>query len=273
MSALSLVPSVPSAEPDPRTNALLRAIPAPEWRRWSDFLEPVCLPLGQVLSESGRAPGYVYFPTTAVVSLVYLTQDGGSSELAVIGHEGMVGIPLLMGGNAMPNQAIVQSPGLGFRLRAQVVIDEIQRGGEMLALLLRYAHSLMDQMAQTALCNRYYSIDQLLSRRLLMALDRVPSGVLMMTQELLASLLGVRREGVTAAALRLQATGAIRYRRGRIDILDRAQLEQRVNSQQAADYSERIPLRASTHGAGRNAARHLFRPLRDSEHRTIASVA
>jgi CRP-like cAMP-binding protein len=209
---------------DSRGNSLLRTIPASDWARWSLFLEPVRLARGQILSEPGHAPGYVYFPTTAVVSLVYATEDGGSSELAVIGHEGMVGVSQFMGGNTMPYQAVVQSAGLGFRLRAQVVSDEMERGGALLQMLLRYAQTLMNQVAQTAACNRYYSIDQLLCRRLLLALDRMPSGVLMMTQELLAGLLGVRREGVTAAALRLQAAGAIRYSRGRIDILDRALL-------------------------------------------------
>ena len=215
---------IPPADADPRSNALLGAIPAPEWSRWSIYLEPVHLASGQVLSESGRAPAHVVFPTTAIVSLLYTTENGASSELAVIGHEGIVGVSLFMGGNSMPFQAVVQSAGLGFRLRAQVVDEEMRRGGVLQLLLLRYAQTLIDQVAQTAACNRYYSIDQLLCRRLLLALDRVPSGVLMMTQELLAGLLGVRREGVTAAALRLQAAGAIRYNRGRIDVLDRAQL-------------------------------------------------
>ncbi len=215
---------IPPADADPRSNELLHAITASEWSRWSVYLEPVRLTRGQVLSESGRAPGYVYFPTTAIVSLLYMTEDGASSELAVIGHEGIVGVSLFMGGNTMPYQAVVQSAGLGFRLRAQLVDDEMQRGGAMQLLLLRYVQTLMHQVAQTAACNRYYSIDQLVCRRLLLALDRLPTGVLMMTQELLASLLGVRREGVTAAALRLQAAGAIRYSRGRIDVLDRAQL-------------------------------------------------
>lgn len=215
---------IPPADADPRSNALLCPIPAPDWSRWSIYLEPVNLLFGQVLSEPGRAPGYVYFPTTAIVSLLYLTEDGASSELAVIGHEGIVGLSQFMGGNTMPYQAVVQGAGLGFRLRAQVVIDEMQRGGALMQMLLRYAQTLMNQVGQTAACNRYYSIDQLLCRRLLLALDRMPSDVLLMTQELLAGLLGVRREGVTAAALRLQAAGAIRYSRGRIDVLDRAQL-------------------------------------------------
>ncbi len=221
--------ALPSLFSDPHTNCVLRAVPPEDWSRLSAYLEPVQLSAGQVLSEPGRVPDYVYFPTTSVVSLLYVSEGGSSTELAVIGHEGMVGISLLMGGNAMPYQAVVQNAGLGLRLRAQVVTDEMERSGVLLHLLLRYAQTLMEQVAQTAACNRYYSIDQLLCRRLLLALDRIPSGVLMMTQELLANLLGVRREGVTAAALKLQAAGAIRYSRGRIDVLDRAELALRVN--------------------------------------------
>ena len=213
---------------DPRGNQLLATLPQDVWERWQPYLEPVDLVLGQVLSEAGRTPAYVYFPTSAIVSLLYMTEDGGSSEVAVVGNDGLVGISLVMGGNAMPNQAVVQSAGTGYRLRAGAVTSEVERGGLVLQMLLGYAHALMGQMAQTAACNRYHSIDQLLCRRLLLALDRVPSTVLMMTQELLANLLGVRREGVTAAALRLQQAGAIRYRRGRIDVLDRALLSQRT---------------------------------------------
>ena len=212
---------------DPRSNQLLAALPHDVWERWQPYLEPVDLVLGQVLSEAGRAPAYVYFPTSAIVSLLYLTEDGGSSEVAVVGNDGVAGISLVMGGSAMPYQAVVQSAGSGYRLRAQAVTSEVERSGAVLQMLLCYAHALMGQMAQTAACNRYYSIDQLLCRRLLLALDRLPSTVLMMTQELLANLLGVRREGVTAAALRLQEAGVIRYRRGRIDVLDRALLSQR----------------------------------------------
>ena len=212
---------------DPRSNQLLAALPHDVWERWQPYLEPVDMVLGQVLSEAGRVPAYVYFPTSAIVSLLYMTEDGGSSEVAVVGNDGMLGISLVMGGNAMPSQAVVQSAGTGYRLRAGAVTSEVERGGVVLQMLLGYAHALMGQMAQTAACNRYHSIDQLLCRRLLLALDRVPSTVLMMTQELLANLLGVRREGVTAAALRLQQAGAIRYRRGRIDVLDRAMLSQR----------------------------------------------
>ena len=216
------------SDSNPRSNQLLAALPQAVWERWEPYLEPVELTLGQVLSESGHTPAYVYFPTNAVVSLLYMTEDGGSSEVAVVGNEGMVGISLVMGGKAMPHQAVVQSAGAGYRLRAPAVTSEVERGGAVLQMLLRYAHSLMGQVAQTAACNRYYSIDQLLCRRLLLALDRVPSTVLMMTQELLANLLGVRREGVTAAALRLQQAGVIRYRRGRIDVLSRELLSLRA---------------------------------------------
>ena len=216
--------------PHPRENHLLASLPEAEWGRWAPCLELVDLPLGQVLSESGRAPAYVYFPTTAVVSLLYMTVDGASSEFAVVGKDGVVGISLFMGGNATPSQAVVQSPGWAYRLRAQAARDEIQRAGPVLMMMLRYTQDLIAQVAQTAACNRYHSIEQLLCRRLLLSLDRVPSLVLFMTQELLASLLGVRREGVTAAALKLQQAGLIRYSRGRIDVLDRKRLEQHIDN-------------------------------------------
>ena len=210
----------------PRENHLLAGLPDAEWGRWQPGLELVDLPLGQVLSESGRTPAYVYFPTTAIVSLLYVTQDGASSEIAVVGKDGVVGISLFMGGNATPSQAVVQSAGRAYRLRAQAVKDEVDRAGPVLMMLLRYTQALIAQVAQTAACNRYHSIDQLLCRRLLMGLDRLPTLAMVMTQELLANLLGVRREGVTAAALKLQQAGAIRYSRGRIDVLDRQRLEQ-----------------------------------------------
>lgn len=223
-----MIPTTTPPRSDPRSNQLLATLPQEVWERWQPYLEPVDLVLGQVLSEAGRMSAYVYFPTSAIVSLLYMTEDGGSSEVAVVGKDGIVGISLVLGGNAMPNQAVVQSAGAGYRLRAGAVTSEVQRGGIVLQMLLGYAHSLMGQMAQTAACNRYYSIEQLLCRRLLLALDRVPSTALMMTQELLANLLGVRREGVTAAALKLQRAGVIRYQRGRIDVLDRARLSQRT---------------------------------------------
>ena len=213
---------------NPHGNQLLAALPQAEWDRWQPYLEPVELTLGQVLSESGRAAAYVYFPTTAIVSLLYMTRDGASSEIAVVGREGVVGIALFMGGDATPGQAVVQNAGQGYRLRAQAMKDEVDRAGAVLQMLLRYTQTLMEQVAQTAACNRYHSIDQLLCRRLLLGLHRQPSDALVMTQELLANLLGVRREGVTAAALKLQHAGVIRYRRGRIDVLDRQQLAQRT---------------------------------------------
>ena len=212
--------------PDPRRNFLLAALPPAEWARWQSNLEAVELRSGQVLCESGTVPAYVYFPTTAIVSLLYMTREGASAEIAVVGKEGMVGVALVMGGNATPSQSVVHSAGQGYRLPAQAVKTEVERGGPVLHMLLRYTQSLIAQVAQTAACNRHHSIDQQFSRRLLLGLDRSPSDELVMTQELVASLLGVRREGVTAAALKLQQAGVIRYRRGHIAVLDRKRLEQ-----------------------------------------------
>jgi CRP-like cAMP-binding protein len=209
----------------PRQNQLLATLPAAEWSRWESSLELVELSLGQVLNESGRTSPYVYFPTTAIVSLLYMTQDGSSSEVAVVGNDGVVGISLFMGGNTSPSQAVVQSAGLGYRLRAQLVKDEVDRAGAVLHMLLQYTQAMIAQVAKTAACNRYHSIDQLMCRRLLLGLDRLPSDMLLMTQELMANLLGVRREGVTAAALKLQQAGIIRYSRGQIVVLDRPRLE------------------------------------------------
>jgi len=208
--------------------ALLDALSAAEWQRWADVLEAVDLPLGRVLCAPGATTSHVYFPATAVVSLLYLTRDGASSEVAVIGNDGLVGYSLLMGGNATPSQAVVQSEGQGFRIPAQFVRAEMERAGPVLTVMLRYAQALIAHVAQTAACNRHHGIDQQLSRRLLMALDRGScKSEVRMTQELASSLLGVRREGVTAAALKLQNAGIISYRRGRIEVLDRARLEQR----------------------------------------------
>ena len=214
--------------PHPKQNQLLAALPESEWARWQLDLEPVELLQGMVLCESGKMPTHAYFPTTAVVSLLNMTEDGASSEIAVVGNDGVVGISLFMGGNAMPSRAVVQSAGQGYRLRAQVVKNEVNRAGPALLVLLRYTHAMLAQVAQTAACNRYHSIDQQLCRRLLLGIDRLPSDELAMTQELLARLLGVRREGVTAAALKLQHAGVIRYSRGHIAVLDRPQLEQRT---------------------------------------------
>jgi CRP-like cAMP-binding protein len=210
----------------PRQNQLLAALPVAEWVRWQPDLEPVDLSLGQVLCESGRTPEYAYFPTTAIVSLLYITQDGASAEIAVVGNDGVVGISLFMGGNATPSQAVVQSAGQCYRLRAQAVKKEVDRAGPVLNMLLRYTEAMIAQVAQTAVCNRYHTIDQQLCRRLLLSLDRLPSDELTMTQALAANLLGVRREGVTAAALKLQQAGVIRYGRGHIAVLDRRRLEQ-----------------------------------------------
>ncbi len=213
--------------PDSLQNLLLASLPEAEWQRWMPDLEPVELRLGQVLSESGRTPAYVYFPTTAIVSLLYRTQDGDSCEIAVVGNDGVVGVSVFMGGNSTPSDAVVQNAGQAYRLRVQCVKEAMNRQGPVLGILLVYAQALMAQVAQTAACNRYQSIDQLMCRRLLMGLERLPSAALSMTQELLANLLGVRREGVTAAALKLQRAGAIRYSRGQIDVLDRQMLQQR----------------------------------------------
>lgn len=213
---------------DPRHNHLLIALPDATWRSWQPQLERVQLSLGQVLCESGSTPAFVYFPTTAVVSLVYLTREGGTAEIAVIGNDGVVGISLFMGGTANLGQAVVQSAGEAYRLRACVATAEINRAGVVLSLLLRYTQSLIAQVAQTAACNRYHSIDQQLARRLLLGLDRSGCDELVMTQELAANLLGVRREGITAAARKLQQEGVIRYSRGHIAVLDRQRLEQRT---------------------------------------------
>jgi CRP-like cAMP-binding protein len=213
---------------DPRHNHLLAALPAAEWDRWQPYLERVDLRFGEVLSAAGSTPAHVVFPTTAIVSLLCTTRDGSSAEIAVVGNDGVVGISLFMGGHATPNQAVVQSAGEGYRLLAQEARNEFNRAGPVLSMLLRYTQSVIAQVAQTAACNRYHSIDQQLCRRLLLGLDRSPSDELVMTQELVANLLGVRREGVTAAALKLQQAGVIRYSRGHIAVLDRQRLEQRT---------------------------------------------
>ena len=230
---------------EPGDNQLLGSMPVSELQRWLPHLEPVCLHAGQVLVESGSMPAFVHFPTTAVVSLMSMTRDGASAELAVVGREGVVGIALFMGGNAMPSQALVQVSGRAFRLRAQALQSELQCAGPLLGMLLRYTQAMIAHVAQTALCNRYHSIDQQLCRRLLLGLDRSATDELAMTQEGAAGLLGVRREGVTAAALKLQHAGVIRYRRGHICVLDRARLEQRACECYAAakkEYERLLPM-------------------------------
>ena len=213
---------------DPRANRLLAALPEDEWRRWQPFMEPVDLPLGMVLYESGMELAHVYFPTSAIVSLLYVMEDGAAAEIAVVGLEGLVGITLFMGGGGTPSRAVVQSAGLGVRLKASVMQAEFDRAGVVMHLLLRYTQALITQMAQTAVCNRHHTPDQQLCRWLLLSLDRLPTHELLMTQELIGNMLGVRREGVTAAARKLQGAGLIRYSRGRITVLDRAGLEART---------------------------------------------
>jgi CRP-like cAMP-binding protein len=189
------------------------------------FLEPIRLPLGMALYESGGAQGYVYFPTSSIVSLLYVLENGSSAEIAVTGCEGLVGIALFMGGETTPSRAVVQSAGNAYRLPGQRVKDEFTRGGAMQHLMLRYTQSLITQMAQTAVCNRHHSVDQQLCRWLLLSIDRLATPEIKMTQELIANMLGVRREGVTEAAGKLQKAGVISYRRGHIKVLDRPKLE------------------------------------------------
>ncbi|SFC61309.1 cAMP-binding domain of CRP or a regulatory subunit of cAMP-dependent protein kinases [Polaromonas sp. OV174] len=213
---------------DPQKNQLLAALPDAEWQRWLPELEAVDLPLGQVLYESGSTLSHVYFPTTAIISLLYVLENGASAEIVVVGNEGLVGISLFMGGESTPSRVVVQSAGQGFRLQAQAMKNEFNRGGPVLHLLLRYTQALITQMSQTAVCNRHHSLDQQLCRWLLLSLDRLQGSELVMTQELISNMLGVRREGVTEAALQLQAAGLIRYARGRISVLDRPGLEKRT---------------------------------------------
>ena len=206
----------------------MAALPAAEWNLWAPSLERVDMPLGHVLYESGIALEYVYFPLSAIVSLLYVMENGASAEIAVVGNEGIVGVSLFMGGESTPSRAVVQSAGLGCRLKASVMKMEFDKAGPVLHLLLRYTQALITQMAQTAVCNRHHSLDQQLCRWLLLSLDRLQGAELIMTQELIANMLGVRREGVTDGALKLQKAGLIRYARGHITILDREGLESRT---------------------------------------------
>jgi CRP-like cAMP-binding protein len=234
---------------DPRQNRLLAALPDAEWAHWLPQLEAVDLPLGKVLYESGSKLTHVYFPTTAIVSLLYVMEDGASAEIAVVGHEGIVGISLFMGGETTPSRAVVQSAGHGFRLNASLMMQEFNRAGPVLHLLLRYTQALITQMSQTAVCNRHHSLDQQLCRWLLLSLDRLHSDELVMTQELIANMLGVRREGVTEAAGHLQNAGLIQYRRGHITVLDRDRLEQRACECYAVvkkEYDRLLPARKAT---------------------------
>lgn len=218
-----------SAPPhQPSQNHLLAALPAAEYERLKPHLELVHMPLGDVLCESGGRLHYVYFPTSAIVSLHYILENGASSEIAGVGNEGMLGISLFMGGETTPSWATVQTAGHGYRLKAALMLQEFNQAGPVQRLLLRYTQALIMQISQTAVCNRHHTIEQQLCRWLLLTLDRLDSQELTMTQELIASMLGVRREGITEAAGKLQNAGIIRYRRGHIMVLDRSGLETHV---------------------------------------------
>ncbi len=211
-----------------KLNRLLAALPDAELKRWLPHLEWSDMPLGLVLYESEKIEHFVYFPTSAIVSLLYVMENGDSAEIAIVGNEGMVGISLFTGGNSTPSRAVVQSAGAGLRMRAQFFKDEVENSKPVLHLLLRYTQALITQMSQTAVCNRHHSLDEQLCRWLLLSLDRLPGNDLVMTQELIANMLGVRREGVTGAALKILEAGLISYARGRIKVLDRLGLEKRA---------------------------------------------
>ncbi|PKO94363.1 MAG: Crp/Fnr family transcriptional regulator [Betaproteobacteria bacterium HGW-Betaproteobacteria-10] len=214
--------------PDPSQNHLLAALLDAEFDRLAPHLERVPMLLGDVLYESGGKQHYVYFPTTSIISIHYLLENGNSSEIAGVGNEGVLGVALFMGGETTPSHAVVQTGGYGYRLKADLLLEEFNRAGPVLRLLLRYTQALITQMSQTAVCNRHHSVEQQLCRWLLLTLDRLPSNELTMTQELIANMLGVRREGVTEAAGKLQTRGYISYRRGHITVLDRVGLEATV---------------------------------------------
>jgi len=232
----------------PRQNHLLAALPEDVFGRWLPLLEPVDMPLGLVLYEAGATLSHVYFPTTSIVSLLYVLEDGASAEIAVVGFEGLVGIALFMGGGSTPNRGVVQSAGRGFRLKASTLNAEFSQP-PVFHLLLRYTQALITQMSQTAVCNRHHSLDQQLCRWLLLSLDRLDGTQLNMTQELIANMLGVRREGVTDSALKLQKAGLIRYARGKIVVLDRPGIEKRACECYAVvkkEYDRLLPAKTSS---------------------------
>jgi CRP-like cAMP-binding protein len=212
--------------PHPQQNHILDALPQPERERLFPYLKLVGLPLGKALYESGDMLRHIYFPTDAIISLLYVLKDGASAEIAVVGNDGAIGVALFMGGETTTNRAIVQSAGSAYQMTGARLKEEFERHGELLHVLLRYTQALITQMAQTAVCNRHHSVDQQLCRWLLLSLDRLSSDTLTMTQELIANMLGVRREGVTEAAGKLQKVGVIKYSRGQITVLDRPRLEQ-----------------------------------------------
>jgi CRP-like cAMP-binding protein len=213
---------------NPLQNRLLAALPPADYRRLEPHLEPVAMRLGAVLYESGARLSHLYFPTTSIVSLLYVMADGASSETAAVGKEGIVGVPLFTGGGSMPNRGVVRNAGYGYRLKEHILKQEFNRFGALHNMLLRYTQALLTQMAQTAVCNRHHSVSQQLCRWLLLSLDRLDSNELSMTQELIANMLGVRREGITEAAGKLQHSGIISYCRGHITVLNRPALEARV---------------------------------------------
>jgi CRP-like cAMP-binding protein len=242
--------SARNATPSPKENQLLAAMPDDDYQALVPVLERVAMPLGQAVYESGGPQNSVYFPTSSIVSLLYVLADGATAEIAVTGNEGLVGISLFMGGETTPSRAVVQSAGHGYRLKASVLKKEFERGGALQHLLLRYTQALITQMAQTAVCNRHHSVDQQLCRWLLLSLDRLPDNKLVMTQELIANMLGVRREGVTEAAGKLQAEGLIEYSRGKIAVVDRERLETRVCECYAVvkrEYDRLLQRRAGAH--------------------------
>ncbi|MDI9332932.1 MAG: Crp/Fnr family transcriptional regulator [Cytophagales bacterium] len=235
-----------------KINHLLDALPDKKSLEWGAHFEKVELPLGKVLYESGRTMSHVYFPVTAIVSLLYVMEDGSSAEIAVVGNEGVVGIALFMGGQSTPSRAVVQSGGYGYRLPAKFMKSEFDQAGCVMHLFLRYTQALITQMAQTAVCNRHHSLDKQLCRWLLLSLDRLQGADLLMTQELIANMLGVRREGVTHAAMKLQEAGLIKYMRGHITVLDRAGLEKRTCECYAVVKKEYDRLLPYSHSAKEN---------------------
>ena len=238
-----------SGRQSPRENHVLAALPVTDYERLLSHLELIPMPLGWVVYESGGKMSYLYFPTTSIVSLLYVMESGASAEIAITGNEGLVGISLFMGGESTPSRAVVQSAGHGYRLKASVLKKEFALGGQLQHLALRFTQALITQMAQTAVCNRHHAIDQQLCRWLLLSLDRLASNELTMTQELIANMLGVRREGVTEAAGHLQAAGLIKYSRGHITVLDRSKVEQRVCECYAVvkkEYDRLLPYKIST---------------------------
>ena len=241
-------PSIATEDPRQK-NRLIASLWDCSAQEWLKHLEPMDMPVGTVLYEPGAVVTHVYFPTTAIVSLMYVLENGATAETAVVGFEGVVGVSLFMGGDSSPCGATVRSAGRGFRLKAQILMTEFHHCGPMQHLLLRYAQAMITQMSQTAVCNRHHGVDQQLCRWLLLSLDRLPNNQVVMTQEQIANILGVRREGITAAALALQKAGLIEYTRGRIAVLDRAALEARTCECFAvvkAEYDQLLPEQPET---------------------------